>query len=317
LAPRVSVIIPAHDAARYLAEAVASVQRQTLTDWELIIVDDGSRDDTHAIAQSGAATDSRIVVLKQPQAGQVRAMCAGLGAAAPGALGVLCQDSDDVLEQSALQVMSDYLAAQPEAGAVLCQQTWIDEHGRRMPGGRRDRWGKGRLFPRRLPDKEQEIPFLTFYCGSGAGPFTMWRRRTLDVVGLWDPSLVHWNDADLLCRIALHSSVHFLPMELYRYRRHAGQSTRRTAEITQCYEIFRAKWLSWTPQNERERALLSEAHQFYYRVFRPIRDVHVARLALRDFFKTFEMRHLGWAAACLGSAFRKAFEAAPVQHRGL
>jgi glycosyltransferase involved in cell wall biosynthesis len=309
--PRISVIIPCYNGGRYLADAVVSVQRQTLAAWELIVVDDGSCDETRAVAESIALTDRRIRVVSQSHRGQSSAMNTGLRAASPDAVSVLCLDSDDVLEPSALEEMAHHLSRHPEAGAVLCHQEWIDGDGRLVDGGRRRRWRKGWLLLRQLRDSDTQVPFLTFFCGNAAGPFTMWRRSSLDAAGSWDESLVFWNDADLLCRVALQSSIHFLPRVLYRYRRHQGQSTLRVAEVGQFYEAFRKKWLAWTPSNARERQLLIEAHHFYYRVFRPFREMHVARLSIGSFLRTRDSGQLSWGWTCVKSAIRKALQAAP------
>src|SRR3954463_5327589 len=63
-APRVSVVMPVFDGATYLAEAVDSLLAQTLSDWELVAVDDGSADDSPAILGRYAAADSRVRILR-------------------------------------------------------------------------------------------------------------------------------------------------------------------------------------------------------------------------------------------------------------
>lgn len=91
--PRVSVIIPSYNHSAYLGEAIASVQAQTLTDWELIVIDDGSRDDSLAIARSYARDDARIRVLAQANAGSHATMNRGIGLARAPCVAVL--NSDD------------------------------------------------------------------------------------------------------------------------------------------------------------------------------------------------------------------------------
>ncbi|MCE8519053.1 glycosyltransferase family 2 protein [Ruegeria pomeroyi] len=82
--PRVSVITPAYNAAAVLPRAVASVQAQSLRDWEMLVVDDGSTDDTLAIARALAAGDPRITVMAQarnggPATARNRALAAARG----------------------------------------------------------------------------------------------------------------------------------------------------------------------------------------------------------------------------------------------
>src|SRR6266508_5717575 len=75
---RVSVIIPAHNAAATIAETLDSLCAQTYTDWEAIVVDDGSSDATASVVESYAARDARIQLIRQPQAGVSEARNAGV-----------------------------------------------------------------------------------------------------------------------------------------------------------------------------------------------------------------------------------------------
>ena len=65
----ISVVVPIYNAERFLAEAIQSVQRQTVTDWELILVDDGSKDNSLAIAEELCRQDNRISVFSRQNAG--------------------------------------------------------------------------------------------------------------------------------------------------------------------------------------------------------------------------------------------------------
>jgi teichuronic acid biosynthesis glycosyltransferase TuaG len=67
--PLVSIVTPAYNAAPYIRETIASVQRQTVRDWEMIIVDDASSDETHALVSEAAAADLRIIPVRLPQNG--------------------------------------------------------------------------------------------------------------------------------------------------------------------------------------------------------------------------------------------------------
>jgi succinoglycan biosynthesis protein ExoO len=96
MAPVVSLVMANYNGARHLAEAVASAQRQTMTDWELILVDDASTDDSLAIAVALAQADPRIKVLAQarnrgPAAARNRALAAARGQ------WIAVVDSDDVM----------------------------------------------------------------------------------------------------------------------------------------------------------------------------------------------------------------------------
>jgi glycosyltransferase involved in cell wall biosynthesis len=79
--PKVSVIMPVRDGERWVAEAIRSVQSQTLHDFELLVIDDGSADATPAILADAAAADPRIAVLTQHRDGLVAGLNRGLSAA--------------------------------------------------------------------------------------------------------------------------------------------------------------------------------------------------------------------------------------------
>src|ERR1700749_83796 len=90
----VSVIMPAYNSGRYLAESVRSVQAQTFGGWELVVVDDGSTDDTGEVARRLAEADARVRYVRRPNGGQAAARNTGL-AEARGRL-VAFLDADDL-----------------------------------------------------------------------------------------------------------------------------------------------------------------------------------------------------------------------------
>ncbi len=98
--PRVSLIVPVFNSAPFLRECLGSVLAQTLPDWELVCVDDGSADESPRILAEYSARDGRIVAMRQPNSGQGAARNAGLGKARGEY--VLFLDSDDLLDPGAL-----------------------------------------------------------------------------------------------------------------------------------------------------------------------------------------------------------------------
>ncbi len=117
-APLVSILSPTYNHARYLAQCIASVQAQTYAHWEMIILDDGSTDDTLAIAESFAAQDNRIRVLHQENVGVFRlgeTYNKGLAQCHGKYIGIL--EGDDLWSPDKLQKQVSALEAQP--GCVL------------------------------------------------------------------------------------------------------------------------------------------------------------------------------------------------------
>ena len=116
--PTVSVILPAYNAAQTLGHSVASVQMQAFQDWELIVVDDGSGDTTCEAVESLAASDPRIVLHRQDNAGAAAARNTGLALAQGEWIQFL--DADDQLEAGHFERMLAAAEAAPEAGLIHC-----------------------------------------------------------------------------------------------------------------------------------------------------------------------------------------------------
>ncbi len=116
VAPLVSVLLPARDAAATLDASLRSLTRQRFDDWECVLVDDGSQDDTLARARAHAAVDARITVMAAPRDGLVAALNRGL-AACRGSL-VARMDADDVMHRDRFALQVAALRAEPDLFAV-------------------------------------------------------------------------------------------------------------------------------------------------------------------------------------------------------
>ncbi|MDC8786159.1 glycosyltransferase family 2 protein [Roseateles koreensis] len=125
--PKVSVIIPAFNAARYLGETMASVLNSSFHDLELIVVDDGSKDETAQVAQS--FVDNRVCVIRQSNRGMSASRNAGIAAATGQYIALL--DADDVWHPDKLKLQVTLLDSQPEIGVCFTEfQIW---HGSPIP----------------------------------------------------------------------------------------------------------------------------------------------------------------------------------------
>ena len=135
-APVISISMPAYNVEKYISEAIESILAQTFTDWELIIVDDCSKDKTLAIASEYAAKDSRIRIIKRKEnSGSVRLPRLDGVMAAHGTY-ICAIDSDDAIEPEYLQKMIDR-QRETRSDIVLCRmrlcnQT-LQEDGRMIP----------------------------------------------------------------------------------------------------------------------------------------------------------------------------------------
>ena len=129
---RFSVICPFYNAGKYLEDAVRSVIRQSFPDWELILVNDGSADDSPEAARRLAAEDPRIRLLSIPHSGTYCARMAGISAASGEFTAFL--DSDDLLERTALETLSDRLSDGAADAAVFNWDRFREGPEEAVPG---------------------------------------------------------------------------------------------------------------------------------------------------------------------------------------
>jgi glycosyltransferase involved in cell wall biosynthesis len=105
--PLVSVIIPCYNQGEFLSFAFRSLQEQSLTQWECIVVDDGSTDNTAEVAESFIQADKRIRLIQQPNSGSAVARNKGLAEAKGEYIQFL--DADDMLNHDKLHLQSEYM----------------------------------------------------------------------------------------------------------------------------------------------------------------------------------------------------------------
>ena len=286
------VVIPSYNAARYLPDTVGSVQGQDVADWEVVVADDGSTDDSAAIVARMAADDGRIRWVTQPNAGVSVARNLGARHASADCQYLWFLDSDDLLAPDGLRRMGDHVDAHPAVGLAACQFQLIHDDGTPAGPEKRSRWVPGGWFgfPRPLRDDEIPTPFEAFFCGTGQGPFALYRRGVYERTEGWEPRLRVHEDTDMFCQMGLLADVHFLPDRLYRKRIHAGQSTDvKNAALAQriwdCYDIFRQKWDARQGRDERETRILERARAFYNNRFQPCRDLKLVLNIWRELLK--------------------------------
>jgi len=208
-APRVSVIIPTYNRGWILQRAVDSVLTQTFRDFELIVVDDGSQDDTADIL---AAYGTDIRVIRQPNAGVSAARNTGICAAGGEFIAFL--DSDDYWLPEKLHMQIAYFNT--HATAVICQteEIWI-RNGKRVNPKKVHKKPSGRIFRASLA--------LCLVSPSAV----MLRRGLLDEIGGFDETLPACEDYDLWLRISAHYPVYLVDTPLIvKTGGHADQLSR-------------------------------------------------------------------------------------------
>lgn len=216
--PRVSVITPAYNAAPFLAEAIESVRNQTVTDWELLVVDDGSTDETVAIVERYAARDGRIRLLRQgntgPSSARNRAMRAARGAF------FTFLDSDDQWLPGFLEHQLGVFAQHPETALVTATAYYL---GGPLSGKRRRRPADG--YPILTLEHIIENDSAVFI-------MTVFRRAVFEQIGGLDDSQWTSEDYDFWIRAALAGFVFRVTTRpLALYRRHEGSLSTDSARM--------------------------------------------------------------------------------------
>ncbi len=220
-APRLSVLMPVYNAEAYLAQAVESVLGQTYTDFEFIIVDDGSRDSSPARLAEYAARDARVVVVgNASNQGLTRSLNTAL-ARARGAL-IARQDADDLSLPERFERQVAFLDAQPRVGMLATAIRVIDGAG----GTRHERY-----FDEWLDDAALQQQLLRAFCIAHGS--VMMRRAALERAGGYRPVMEPAEDQDLWLRLGEVTQLACLPEPLYHYRVHAASVSRtRNSEQT-------------------------------------------------------------------------------------
>ncbi len=206
----VSVIIPTHNRAWIVRDAIDSVLGQDYADVEPIVVDDGSTDGSARILD---AYGDRLRVIHQENRGVSAARNRGI-AASSGAL-IALLDSDDIWLPDKLTVQVDFFKMNPAALICQTEEIWV-RNGRRVNPGQRHRKPSGMIFERSLE--------LCLVSPSAV----MVRRELFDIVGLFDENLPACEDYDLWLRVGSRFPVHLIEKPLTIKRGgHADQLSRQ------------------------------------------------------------------------------------------
>jgi len=205
--PAVSVVMPVFNAAPYLEAAILSILSQSFANFEFLIFNDGSTDESPEIVRHISATDSRIRFFDEAHRGYARWLNEGIRLARGHY--VARMDADDVAMPARFERQLAYLREHPECVAVGCTPMFIDPAGR--PTG----------LPRYSEDHEEiEAEFLRGEGGAILHPAAMFPRAALLRIGGYREDLETAEDYDLFLRLAEHGRLANLPEVLLHYRHH-------------------------------------------------------------------------------------------------
>ncbi len=201
----VSVVIPTYNYGQFVTEAVESALDQTYANREVIVVDDGSKDDTR---ERLAPYIGQIRYIYQDNQGLSAARNTGIRAAKGELIAFL--DSDDIWHPSKLELQVRYLAEHPEVGLLGVGES----------SGFQTEWVP---IDNGTPPAVRPVPLEQFVLRTTFGPSGMIiRKKCLDEVGMFDTALRSIEDRDLFIRVAHRFSAVRMDIPLFWYRIHAG-----------------------------------------------------------------------------------------------
>lgn len=230
--PRVSVVMPVHNALPHLDEAVESILGQTYRDFEFVILDDASTDGSTERLRYWASKDPRIRLFEvDTNLGPVGSSQRVADEAASPV--VARMDADDISYPERLAEELAVLDRHPDVGVVASLADIIDSRGRKL----RD------PEPWRLARRSVFVPFA-----HGA---MMYRKEVFDRVGGYRKECEYWEDQDLVTRMSTVSRIMVLPRALYRIR----QSTTSTRVVSDRDRLERAADLAYRSTDRLARGL--------------------------------------------------------------
>jgi glycosyltransferase involved in cell wall biosynthesis len=232
VSPTISVIIPVYNRQAFIGEAIQSVLDQTCSDYEIIVIDDGSTDETAGVVRR--FDDRRIHYIYQDNQGVAAARNHGLRIAQGEYIAFL--DSDDLFLPEKLETQLAYLRQNPNVGLVYTAYTALDVQNNHKTTHRADL--RGDVYARLL----RNCPIAT--------PTVMIPRRVLEHAGTFDESLHLGEDVDLYIRIARHYEIGAINQPLTEVRLHSDNTLRDLETIlNNMLYITRKNFPRTTPAN--------------------------------------------------------------------
>lgn len=269
-----TIIVGVYNNKDYITETINSIKYQIYTDWNCIIVDNDSPDNSYEFIQEQIENDTRFRCFKKKNEGPSSCRNFGVSKINTNPKYIHFLDGDDFLDRAFLSTMCSYLDNHPHVGLVGCQYNRIDSNSNFIKKGIRSRVTKNRLgFPSYLKPNQYNTPFVTFFSSTGMGPFAVFRARIFSKTNGYDTGFWSHEDTDIFCQMALLAKVHYLPFHLYNKREHENNLTYAD---TNNHDKFRNKWDNLVSEDNILNNEIEQSLKYYYCVHSPSRDFIVA-----------------------------------------
>jgi len=216
---RVSVVIPSYNHEKYVRVCIQSVLDQTYQDFEIVITDDGSTDETVNVIKE--FDDSRIQLYTHAKnKGACTAINNCIRKAASKYIAVL--NSDDAWEPTKLEKQVQYLDSHPEIGAVFTKVVLVNEAGNLIGP---EEYKNFYIFEKENRSRYEWLNFFFASANCLCHPSVLIRKKCYDEVGLYDERMANLGDLDMWVRLCLKYNIHILDEKLVRFRIMADKSS--------------------------------------------------------------------------------------------
>jgi glycosyltransferase involved in cell wall biosynthesis len=257
----IGVIVPCYNGGRFLRDLVESLQSQTFSDWECIIVDDGSTDDSKDIADMIAASDSRIIVKSQNNKGMAEARNTGYNVSSPTNQFVLFVDVDDKLMPDALETLRGAIESKPALVAVYGSSRSFGTRSPPVDLADLERYARERLGYRNCKvsqlavDDELTFPDMLIKNWIITPGQALIRRSAYDQIGGFDQSVFHAADWDMWIRLTRKGPIRFVDKTVLLYRLHETNNSRKKGMMERHALAVRYKAVASSENNSSERLI--------------------------------------------------------------
>jgi glycosyltransferase involved in cell wall biosynthesis len=255
----VGIVIPSYNRAAYLPGCLECIFAQTYQDYEIIIVDDGSTDDTHAVLEPWIRA-GKVRYIRQENAGPGTARNRGARETTASLIAFL--DSDDLWPRDKLAWQVAYLNDHPEVDVVGGGFQWMDESGA----------STGQPVLRDGPTRFEDVFAGPPFVSPGE---TLIRRSALEAAGWYDEAIETWpaEDFDLWMKLARNKPLISLPRVALHYRRHPANSSRSALRMyLPCRRVLKRHLPSVPPERRAAARAASIKWLYEYRGAAAIRE---------------------------------------------
>lgn len=208
----VSIVIPSYNHEKYISETIESVLNQTYQNFEIVITDDGSSDNTVDIIKKFSDSRIKLFVFEEN-----KGACSALNNCIINSEGkyVACLNSDDVWEPDKLEKQVKFLDENPEAAVVFSKAEIIDENGKKFKDKNHFYYS---IFEQGNRNNAEWLRYFFLEGNCLCHPSALLRRSIHDEIGLYNENLANLYDLEMWVRICLKHDIHILDEKLTKFR---------------------------------------------------------------------------------------------------